>query len=200
MRIVHVTDCYLPRVGGIELHLRDLAGQQRAAGHEVVVVTSTPGEQLPGVIRTTAPTAGWWQRLGADVVHAHVSVVSPFAMAAARRTAGAGMPTVVTVHSLWTHARPLPLLVRDLGRVGTWPVVWSAVSECAAAPVRALLGVSVSVLPNAIDLAAWSPVAYRPTGGRRRCSASCGSPGSSAPYRCSTSCGARPTRSSCVRP
>ena len=40
MRIAHVTDFYLPRLGGIELHVSDLSDRQRAAGHEVEVLTS----------------------------------------------------------------------------------------------------------------------------------------------------------------
>jgi glycosyltransferase involved in cell wall biosynthesis len=42
MRIAHVTDFYLPRLGGIEMHVRDLAMRQQAAGHEVEVITSSP--------------------------------------------------------------------------------------------------------------------------------------------------------------
>ena len=41
MRILHVTDTYLPTLGGIELHIHDLAAQQRAAGHLVTIATST---------------------------------------------------------------------------------------------------------------------------------------------------------------
>ena len=29
MRILHVTDCYLPQLGGIEMHVHDLATCQR---------------------------------------------------------------------------------------------------------------------------------------------------------------------------
>ncbi|HEY3605375.1 MAG TPA: hypothetical protein VGL04_11950, partial [Sporichthyaceae bacterium] len=42
LRIAHVTDFYLPRCGGIELQVRDLATRQVAAGHRVTVLTSTP--------------------------------------------------------------------------------------------------------------------------------------------------------------
>ena len=44
MRIAHVTDFYLPRLGGIEMHVSDLAARQVALGHEVTVVTSSPSE------------------------------------------------------------------------------------------------------------------------------------------------------------
>ena len=43
MRIAHVSDCYLPRLGGIELHVHDLALRQAAAGHDVTVITTTGG-------------------------------------------------------------------------------------------------------------------------------------------------------------
>lgn len=41
MRIVHVSDCFAPRVGGIETQVGDLAAHQVAAGHEVHVLTAT---------------------------------------------------------------------------------------------------------------------------------------------------------------
>ncbi|GMA32218.1 glycosyltransferase family 4 protein [Litorihabitans aurantiacus] len=43
MRIVHVSDCFAPRVGGIETQVGDLAAHQVAAGHEVHVLTATAG-------------------------------------------------------------------------------------------------------------------------------------------------------------
>src|ERR1700726_4568638 len=48
MRIAHVSDCYLPRLGGIELQVHDLAERQAAAGHEVTVITTTAGPD-PGL-------------------------------------------------------------------------------------------------------------------------------------------------------
>lgn len=158
MRIVHVTDCYLPRIGGIELHVRDLSERQRIEGHEVTIVTPTPGDFMPGVLRVPVSDRDWLRDLQPDVVQAHVSIVSPFALASARRAAGLGTPTVVTVHSLWTHVGPLPHLARDLWGMRQWPVAWSAVSEQAAAPVRSLLGVVVHVVPNAVDVEQWTPM------------------------------------------
>jgi glycosyltransferase involved in cell wall biosynthesis len=76
----------------------------------------------------------------------------------------AGLPTVLTLHSLLPV---LPRLLRLSGRLGgwsRWPVTWTAVSEVAAAPLRLVLGNdAVSVLPNGIDPLAWqSPAAGRP--------------------------------------
>ena len=171
MLILHVSDCYQPRVGGIELHVRDLAERQRAAGHTVVVATRTPGTSYDvedDVRRVGLGDRAWLGREAPDVVHAHVSVVSPFALAAARRAGRLGIPTVVTVHSLWSHVGPLPELARDLGGMRGWPVVWSAVSERAALPVHACLGLPVHVVANAVDLDAWTPLPAIPEDGTAR--------------------------------
>jgi glycosyltransferase involved in cell wall biosynthesis len=163
MRIVHVTDSYLPTVGGIELHVRDLAARQRAAGHDVSVGTRTPAgaaealELHRDVRRLAGGSRAWLAEVDPDVVHAHVSIVSPFALGAARRAAARGIPTVVTIHSLWTHIGPLPELARELWGMRHWDVTWTAVSDRAAQPVRGLLGVPVHVLPNAVDLTEWTP-------------------------------------------
>ncbi|HUE61374.1 MAG TPA: glycosyltransferase, partial [Acidimicrobiales bacterium] len=45
MRIAHVSDCYLPRLGGIERQVHELAVRQQSAGHDVAVVTSAPGAE-----------------------------------------------------------------------------------------------------------------------------------------------------------
>lgn len=42
MRVLIVSDCYAPRLGGIETQVRDLARNLLAAGHEPAVVTATP--------------------------------------------------------------------------------------------------------------------------------------------------------------
>lgn len=42
MRITHITDCYLPRLGGIENQVHDLAAHQVSHGHAVHILTGTP--------------------------------------------------------------------------------------------------------------------------------------------------------------
>jgi len=44
-KIAIVSDWYLPRIGGLELHVRDLARELNARGHEAHVITSTPEDQ-----------------------------------------------------------------------------------------------------------------------------------------------------------
>ncbi|MFM8774511.1 MAG: glycosyltransferase, partial [Actinomycetota bacterium] len=131
MRIVHVSDCYLPRTGGIETQVRSLALAQAAAGDDVRIITASPGHDgvragheivdgldveriavdLPGEIpihpRTRARVVDSLREQPADVVHVHAGVISPFAWGAVRAAHQLGVPAVVTVHSVWGPlARP----------------------------------------------------------------------------------------------
>ena len=160
MRILHATDTFGPTVGGIEVLVRDLASRQAAAGHDVTVLTRTPGpdSDTPGVRVCRDPG-----RLGelarhTEVVHAHVSAYSPLALRTAEAAVEVGVPAVALVHSMWSGGWPIAHAVaRARGWVGG-PIQWAAVSEAAAAPVRrALPGGGVVVLPNAVDVAAWAP-------------------------------------------
>jgi glycosyltransferase involved in cell wall biosynthesis len=177
MRIVHVSDCYLPRVGGIERQIHDLAVRQQQFGHDVQIVTSVAGAASAGVgaiaVHRPRPRPGdnpatirylWSSRgrrhvldSGADVVHVHASTFSPLGFATAAATARLGIPTVVTVHSLWAYASPLFRWADRAVRWREWPVTWSAVSSVAAEPLRRILGpdVPVAVLPNGVDAEAW---------------------------------------------
>lgn len=59
MRIVHVSDCYAPRVGGIETQVQDLATHQAGRGDAVHVLTATAlpkGAQAQGRSRYRAST------------------------------------------------------------------------------------------------------------------------------------------------
>src|SRR5687768_12442449 len=134
VRITHVSDTYLPLLGGIEAQVSRLAGQQAAAGHEVEVITTTPA--APGahgvsttvqdgvtVHRIAARIPGGWPihprstthvtaRLRAaiargerpDVVHLHMGVLAPTAQAALGPVTRLGLPAVLTVHSVWGAA------------------------------------------------------------------------------------------------
>src|SRR3954454_13290259 len=151
MRVLHVTDTYLPRRGGIELHVHDLAQAQRLAGDEVDVLTLTRArgaEPAPssGLLRP-ADDAGLVTKLrfvlahrrhgrtGAyDVVHAHCSTFSPLVLATI--AAADGLPTAVTAHSLWRRYTPLYRAVDYAGGWSSAPVAWSAVSNAAADTVR----------------------------------------------------------------
>lgn len=185
VRIAHVSDCYPPRLGGIETQVRQLATRQAAAGHEVHVVTATPHpdgptaggsgtETLDGVVvhrvvarvpfdlpvhpRVVPEVAAILTATGPDAVHVHGGVVSPFAYPAAQVAAGLGLPTVVTIHGVWGPLMgPAAGLADRLVHWSSWGVLVTAVSEAAAAPIRRQVpGLEVPILPNGIDPAAWA--------------------------------------------
>jgi glycosyltransferase involved in cell wall biosynthesis len=187
MRILHVSDAYLPKQGGIEIQVSDLARRQAETGHDVTVLTCAP--DLTGRRRKTGvgmpepepPVPGgavpelrvgipWWavraaneqvyailRRDRPDVVHAHLSVLSPLSILVVRAAARERVPVVMTLHSLWWLATPLYAIAHVLLGWGRWPVAWTAVSELAAAPLRRLVGRrgEVTVLPNGVEPADW---------------------------------------------
>lgn len=182
MRVAHVSDFYAPRVGGIERQVGELAAAQAAAGHEVHVLTATQVaaqalSDLDPVIVHRLPAGGAEHTgllaspgalravgravtdLKPDVVHVHASVASPLALVAALAASRAGLPTVVTVHSMWAHlARPYRSLFGLLG-LTRLPICWTAVSAVAAAQVREAVGAAhhIHVVPNGIDPSRWTP-------------------------------------------
>ncbi|WP_344878027.1 glycosyltransferase [Nonomuraea antimicrobica] len=169
-----MSDCYLPRLGGIEVQVADLVRVQRAAGHEVSVGTATKGEPLPGVHRIVARmpfdlpvhpfgVGHLTRRITSarpDVVHVHAGAVSPFAWMGVRAAFRAGVPCVVTVHSMWD---PVTRWVYRLLRLAygwqRWRLVATTVSNAAAVPIRAVAGplVPVRVVSNGLDLSGWAP-------------------------------------------
>ena len=182
LRIALVCDWFLPRLGGLELHLRDLAQHLNAAGHTAEIITTTPGDAVVEGVRVHRVDAARLPRAsiiytGAgmravrqvveqgqyDVVHSHVSVISPTAYAGAVAGQRLNLPTILTFHSLTPGPRFLWSLVgRALG-VRRWEAIVSAVSTTAADSVVPIVGHQpVLRLPNGIDPTHWR-VAHGPT-------------------------------------
>lgn len=186
MRVALASDWFLPRQGGIELHLRDLALALRDAGVDARIVTTTRGDDsIDGVpvhrVRTPlAPGAGFAFTPGGvaaigqaireaafDVVHAHASVVSPVAFSAAIAARRAGLPSLITFHSMLHRGSFVLGASEALFGWSERGVVLSAVSSVVAGQVaRWIPGASVGVLPNGIDVAFWrgEPAQRRPAG------------------------------------
>lgn len=164
MHILHVTDRYLPHLGGIEAHVWALAHQQAARGDEVTVLTSTPADSDhwhliddgPVTVHRTGLVSGPLPvDLSAyDVVHAHVSVVSLFAAPVAAVAARRGAATLVTVHSMWGGMGPVPGIMSSLAALRGSPVLWAAVSRVSARQLAAQLprNARIRVLPNAVSV------------------------------------------------
>lgn len=190
MKVALLSDCYLPRLGGIEVQTHDLAQHLVGLGHDVEVFTATAGEagerhgavtDVDGIPVHRLATRMPWdlpvnpfappelrRRLvagGFDVAHVQTGVVSPFAWDCTRVALGIGLPLAMTWHCMLDRAA---LGFRATGVVRRWAsrgVAMSAVSGVAAEPLRRLAGpgASVSVLPNGIDVSRWQAPAPTPT-------------------------------------
>lgn len=175
-RIALVCDWFLPRVGGIELHLLDLAQQLRREGHHVEILTPTPGpgmvdgvpvrrlqvRRAPGFGFAISPALVGVLRealsaMAADLVHTHISIVAPTGWAGGRAAVQLRLPCIATFHSLPTGPVPPALSLLDLlWGWKRWPVHWTAVSGLVARSLSPLLGGrGIAVLPNAVDPAEW---------------------------------------------
>ncbi len=179
-----LTDCYLPRLGGIEVQVHDLSQRLAQRGHEVEVFTITPGAtgyggtetidgipvhryglRLPrGLLVNPLAAPQMRRRLERfDAGHIHMGVVSPFATDAAVLVRRIGLPATMTWHCVLDRTEPLFGLVGHVRRWAQGGIAMNGVSEVAAAPLRRLTGCPVSVLPNGIDVDAWRvPGSMRP--------------------------------------
>jgi glycosyltransferase involved in cell wall biosynthesis len=161
MRIVHLSDFYLPRLGGVEVQVAGLATRQRAAGHDVSVLTATRAGSEPDAVPVLRRPAGGTTRAlrDADVVQVHLGGFAPMGWQVLRARGRLGLPTVVTVHSVLDGMQGLHQV---LSRTGGWrraPFVWCGVSRPVADQLQALLGrhATVQVVPNAVEHSLWSP-------------------------------------------
>ena len=183
MKIALLSDCYLPRLGGIEVQVHDLAARLIGRGHEVNVFTATPGsrgerggfvDEVDGVmvhrlalrlpfelpVNPLAPGLLRERLIGGgfDVAHVHMGVVSPFAVDCTRVSTELGLPTAMTWHCMIGRLEPA---FRAAGYVRGWAdrgVAMNAVSAVAAEPLQRIVGSTgtVNVLSNGIDVERWA--------------------------------------------
>ncbi len=174
-KVALVSDWFLPRTGGVERHIVDLARGLKSRGQRVEIVTTTPGPtrvaELPDVpvIRIDTPLLPIWKVVyhpkdGAaltklfrerdyDFIHAH-SIYSPLALAACWAGNALRLPTVLTAHSMVRHAMfPVFRLLDYWLLWSSWPTVITAVSNSVAADLRrASFAGEIEVVPNGLDL------------------------------------------------
>lgn len=175
MKIAFVSDWFLPRLGGIELQMRDLAQALADRGHEVHIVCGVagdatidglpvhrlPGFRLPGF--GIAVTPGVFAALrraidegGYDVVHVHAGNVAPIAHHAMQHCIRRRIPCVASFHSVLKYY-DVPLMLLDaLHGYSRSAIRMTAVSTVAAAAMRPLVkDKPVAVIANGIGLAWW---------------------------------------------
>jgi glycosyltransferase involved in cell wall biosynthesis len=175
VKVALVCDWYHPRVGGIELHLQDLARHLSTAGHDVVIITPTPGASAVNgirVVRVSAPLAPVFHFLATpagvraigraleiervDVAHCHVSIISPAALGAAHRAQQRNIPTVLTFHSVVPQTHILARAAAIVLGTSRWRARFTAVSQRVVHDVAAIAGGQpMTVLSNGIDAEFW---------------------------------------------
>jgi len=136
VKVALLSDCYLPRLGGIEVQVHDLAAQLTSRGHHVEVFTATPGthgerhgatEVVDGItvhrmalrlpwdlpVNPLAPLTMRDRLATFDVAHVHMGVVSPFAVDSAFLTRSGWARTALTryLRNLSVDEELLPALV-----------------------------------------------------------------------------------------
>src|SRR6185503_7685981 len=172
VKIALVCDWYAPRLGGIEVQLEALARRLTRAGHQIQIITTTPGPSAPGVVRLSVPllagvgvmyTGRGFAALdealaggGFDVVHSHISIVSPAAIGAGFLANRLGIPLVVTFHSWIPGMRALTRTIG--GALGSrhWIALFTAVSARVAREVAPCApGEHIELLPNGVDSTKW---------------------------------------------
>lgn len=175
LRIALVCDHFLPRIGGIELQVFELAKALQRHGHKVRVLTGTPGEKcVEGVQVERLPTRlmpGFkipislnsfralesnLKKDPVDLVHCHSSVISPLAYGTLSLCHRRKIPAVLTCHSLLLLSATSFRWLHRITGWQDWSCVLSAVSNKAAKLLgSAASGKHVRVLPNGVDPAAW---------------------------------------------
>jgi glycosyltransferase involved in cell wall biosynthesis len=170
-----ISDWYLPRIGGTEMHLHDLAVRLVGDGHDVQVITSTPGPGEKDGIRAHRIDAPLFPGIGlvwtkrafiqievilksekCDVVHCHANVINPVSYGGAYLSQRLALPVVITWKSILGVYTPLLKIADKVYGWSKWPVVFSGVSEVVAKDVKSIVRKkSVHILPNGIDVSKW---------------------------------------------
>ena len=181
MRIVQVTPFFYPHAGGVESHVRSLAGEFARMGHEVTVVTSRHDPSLPvaerfegyqilraktwGVLYNT-PIAPATRQLVAsvpgDVFHLHFPppLTSYFAV---RGLAKRGVPRCLTYHCDLYLEGAIGSVLTGLYSTLFLPTTLDHVDRVIAHTrsyantSRALRGRRLEVVPSAVDVRRFRP-------------------------------------------
>ena len=181
MRVVQVAPWFHPHLGGVETHVRALAGELARRGHEVTVLTTRHDpsllatESLDGfTVHRLKPVGVWFQTpivpstkrmlagLRADVVHAH-SPPPLSAYYAAKANRGAGAPFVITYHCDIELRVPGGGLIEAIYRrsLGASTIRRAdrviVTTHSYAATSRAVWRYNPSVIPNFVDADRFHP-------------------------------------------
>ncbi|HMY57406.1 MAG TPA: glycosyltransferase family 4 protein, partial [Pseudomonadota bacterium] len=176
LKVAIVSDTFLPQVGGLEVHMHDLAEELTRRGHEAHVICAEPRDTVSTVFpvhRLPVKRLPFVHRIGQpesfrvlqrhlqegryDIVHGHC-IFSPMAHASAYFARQLGIPSVFTLHSVLLG--PAGVLLRMANRRfgwASWPTILTGVSQFVTRELSAVSGRDdVQVLLNAVRMESWS--------------------------------------------
>jgi phosphatidylinositol alpha-mannosyltransferase len=173
--------------GGVQVHVRQLAAELRTRGHRTTILApgSRPSEdagvrivgrpvRVPyrGTVAPISFSPGAWRRIRSamrsfdpDLIHAHEPLTPSTSMLA---VLAAETPVVATFHASLDRSRLMELAGPALRQVSGRIDAAIAVSDAAASFVRRVVRVPLEIVPNGVDVQAFSdrgrPVEGLPAG------------------------------------
>ena len=173
--------------GGVQVHVRQLAAELRTRGHRTTILApgSRPSEdagvrivgrpvRVPyrGTVAPISFSPGAWRRIRSamrsfdpDLIHAHEPLTPSTSMLA---VLAAEAPVVATFHASLDRSRLMELAGPVLRQVSGRIDAAVAVSDAAASFVRRVVRVPLEIVPNGVDVRAFSdpgrPVEGLPAG------------------------------------
>src|SRR5512132_2388023 len=161
--------------GGVQTHVRQLAAELRARGHQTSILApgSRPSEdagvrtvgrpvRVPyrGKVAPISFSPGSWRRIRSamrsfdpDVIHAHEPLTPSTSMLA---VLAASAPVVATFHAYLERSRLMELAGPVLRQVSRRIDAAIAVSDAAASFVRRVAHVPLEIVPNGVDVRAFA--------------------------------------------
>lgn len=180
MKIVFCSDYFHPKIGGITVHIENLAKALEHRGHEIFIVTKMANfdDSIHGIrtirvkslfrssqtldIPYTDELINVFRREKPDIIHAHhaFSPISLFSLAIGRKL---GIKTILTNHSiqflydvtyLW---KPFSYILFPLTQYINYADKIIAVSRAAAIFISHFTDKSVEVIPNGVNVKDFAP-------------------------------------------
>jgi phosphatidyl-myo-inositol alpha-mannosyltransferase len=161
--------------GGVQVHVRQLAAELRTRGHRTTILAPGSRSSEDAGVRivgrpvrvpyrgTVAPISfspGAWRRIRSamrsfdpDLIHAHEPLTPSISMLA---VLAAGAPVVATFHASLDRSRLMELAGPALRQVSGRIDAAVAVSDAAASFVRRVVRVPLEIVPNGVDVRAFS--------------------------------------------
>jgi phosphatidyl-myo-inositol alpha-mannosyltransferase len=161
--------------GGVQVHVRQLAAELRTRGHRTTILAPGSRSSEDAGVRivgrpvrvpyrgTVAPISfspGAWRRIRSamrsfdpDLIHAHEPLTPSISMLA---VLAAGAPVVATFHASLDRSRLMELAGPALRQVSGRIDAAVAVSDAAASFVRRVVRVPLEIVPNGVDVQAFS--------------------------------------------